>query len=49
MLGLALALIVIALVAFFIAGPLAFVPGIVGIVLLVLYLVGAGRRATNAR
>lgn len=49
MLGLAIALIVVALIALLFAGPLAFIPGIVGIVLLVIYLAGAGRRAAKTR
>ena len=49
MLPLALALIVIGLVAIFLAPPFGFIPGIVGIVLLVIYLVSAGRRAANTR
>ena len=46
-LGLAIALIVIGLIAGFLAGPLGFVGLIVGLILLVVYFVGAGRRATD--
>jgi hypothetical protein len=49
MVGVALALVVIGLVLGFIAGPYAFVIGAVGLVLLVLYLVGSGRRAGTGR
>ena len=45
MIGVALALIVIGLVLGFLAGPFGFVAGAVGLALLVLYLLGFGRRA----
>jgi hypothetical protein len=45
MLGLALALIVIGVLLGFIVFPFGFLPGVVGVILLVLFLVGFGRRA----
>jgi hypothetical protein len=47
MIGVALALIVIGLVLGFLAGPFGFIAGFVGLVLLVLYLIGFGRRAAS--
>lgn len=49
MIGVALALVVIGIVLGFIAGPFGFVVGAVGAVLVVLYLLGFGRRATTGR
>jgi hypothetical protein len=49
MIGVALALIVIGIVLGFLAGPFGFIAGIVGLVLLVLYLIGFGRRAASTR
>ena len=47
LIGVALALIVIGLLLGFLAGPYGFIAGIVGLVLLVLYLIGFGRRAAS--
>ncbi len=47
MLGLALALILVGIVVGFIAFPFGFLPGLVGLVLLVLYLLGLGRRVAE--
>jgi 4-hydroxybenzoate polyprenyltransferase len=49
MIGLALALIVAGIVLVFFAGPFGFVVGIVGVVLLVAYAIGFGRRAKEGR
>jgi hypothetical protein len=45
MIGVAIALILIGIVLGFLAGPFGFIAGIVGLVLLVLYLLGFGRNA----
>ena len=47
MIGLALALLVVGVIMLFFVPPLGFVAGAVGLVLLVLFLVGFTRRATN--
>ncbi len=44
MIGLALALIVVGIVLVFLAPPFGFIVGIVGLILLVVYLIGFGRR-----
>ena len=45
MIGLALALIVAGIVLVFFAGPFGFIVGIVGLVMVVAYAIGFGRRA----
>jgi hypothetical protein len=45
--GIGLALLVVGVVLIFIAGPLGFVVAGVGLVLLVLFLLGFGRRAAQ--
>jgi 4-hydroxybenzoate polyprenyltransferase len=45
MIGLALALIVVGIVLIFFAGPFGFIVGIVGLILLIAYAFGFGRRA----
>jgi 4-hydroxybenzoate polyprenyltransferase len=49
MIGLALALIVVGLVIGFLIPPYGFVASAAGLVLLILFLVGFGRRATRTR
>jgi hypothetical protein len=48
-LGLALALVVVGLVVGFFLPPFGFVPAAVGVVLLVIFLAGFGRRAREGR
>ena len=48
MLGAALALIVIGLIAGVVAFPFGFAPAVLGVAVLVVYLVGAARRTTDA-
>jgi hypothetical protein len=45
MIAAAIGLILVGILLTFIAFPFGFIPGAIGLVLLVVYLVGAGRRA----
>ena len=49
MLGVAIALIFIGILLGFLAGPFGFIAGIVGLVLLVLYMLGFARGAASGR